>query len=58
MKVQEGPAFGALIIGMGLAFLINRQSENLVAAIIIGALVALADYFLLIWIGKFKERNK
>ncbi|WP_416877154.1 hypothetical protein [Litorimonas sp.] len=58
MKVQEGPAFGALIIGMGLAFLINRQSENLVAAIIIGVLVGLADYFLLIWIGKFKERNK
>lgn len=58
MKIQEGPAFGALIIGMGLAFLINKQSDNLVAAITIGALVGLADYFLLIWTGKFKERNK
>ncbi|CAM3657418.1 hypothetical protein LIHA111178_01915 [Litorimonas haliclonae] len=58
MRVQEGPAFGALIIGMGLAFLINKQSDNLVTAITIGAVVGLADYFLLIWIGKFKERNK
>lgn len=58
MRIQEGPAFGALIIGMGLAFLINKQSGNMVAAITIGALVGIADYFLLIWIGKFKERNK
>jgi len=24
MKLQEGPAFGALIIGMGFAFFINQ----------------------------------
>lgn len=58
MKIQEGPAFGALIIGMGLAFLINKQSGNLVAAITIGAFVGVADYFLLIWIGKMKDRKK
>jgi len=58
MRVQEGPAFGALIIGMGLAFLINKQSDNLLAAISIGAAVGFVDYFLLVWISKFKERNK
>jgi len=29
MKLQEGPAFGALIIGMGFAFFINQKTSNL-----------------------------
>lgn len=57
MKLQEGPAFGALIIGMGLAFLVNKQTSNLALALGIGAAVGIADYFILIWFNNFKKRK-
>lgn len=31
MKLREGPAFGALIIGMGLAFLMNGKGLSALA---------------------------
>jgi len=56
MKIQEGPAFGALIIGVGLAYLVQRQTQNILLAAGAGIAVALADYFFLIWISSFKKK--
>ena len=58
MKLQEGPAFGALIIGMGLAFLINKQTDNLALALGAGVVVGLADYFILVWFNNWKAKRK
>jgi len=57
MKLQEGPAFGAMIIGSGLAYLIWAKSRNLPLAIGAGVAIALADYLLLIWIQSFKKKK-
>ena len=57
MKIQEGPAFGALIIGCGVAYLVQRQTQNVLLASAVGIAVALADYFLLAWIQSFKKKK-
>jgi len=57
MKLQEGPAFGALIIGSGLAYLFYRKTQNLLLAAGVGIAVALADYLLLVWIQSFKKKK-
>lgn len=48
MKLQEGPAFGALIIGCGVAFLTYKKTSSNLLAIGLGLGVALADYVLVI----------
>jgi len=48
VKLQEGPAFGALIIGCGVAFLIYKKTNNIIQALGIGAVTAIADYGLIL----------
>ncbi len=50
MKLREGPAFGALIIGMGLAFLMNGKGFPLWQALGAGLIIGLADYFFIVLI--------
>ena len=50
MKLQSGPAFGAAIIGVGLAYLLYRSGKPLWLSILGGAAVGIADYGLLIWL--------
>lgn len=57
MKLQEGPAFGALIIGAGLGYLLYNRTQNALLAAGAGIAVALADYFFLIWIQSFKKKK-
>ena len=47
MKLQEGPLFGALIIGIGVAFLTYRKTNNALLALGLGLGVAIADYILI-----------
>ena len=56
MKLQEGPAFGALIIGAGFTYFIQRQTQNILLAAAAGTAIAVLDYVFLIWIGKFKKK--
>jgi len=57
MKLQEGPAFGAAIIGSGLAFLVWKKTQNLFFAIIAGIGIAIVDYVVLLWIQSFKKNK-
>lgn len=50
MKLQSGPAFGAAIIGVGLAYLLFRSGKPLSFSLLMGAGVALAGYVFLIWL--------
>ena len=50
MKIQEGPAFGALLIGGGLAFFLNRAGKPIWFSLLVGASVGLADYILIVWL--------
>ncbi len=56
MKLQEGPAFGALIIGTGVAFLVWQKTAKPGMAIGAGLLVAIADYILVIAIKKLFKK--
>jgi hypothetical protein len=56
MKLQEGPAFGALIIGMGFAFFINQKTSNIALALGAGVAIGVADYVFLIWIRRFTKK--
>ena len=58
MKIQEGPAFGALIIGSGIAFLFYQKTQKLGLAIGVGAVVGLIDYGVLAWVATLKKRHK
>lgn len=56
MKLDEGPLFGALIIGAGIGFLVWQKWQNPALAIGVGAALAIADYFFLILVKKvFKK---
>jgi len=57
VKIQEGPAFGALVIGAGVAYLTWNETQNILYGGLAGIAVALADYFFLIWISRFKKKK-
>ncbi|GLQ21787.1 hypothetical protein GCM10007854_27420 [Algimonas porphyrae] len=50
MRFREGPAIGAMIIGVGLAFLMNRADFPLWQSLGAGIAVGLADYFFIVLI--------
>ena len=50
MKLQEGPAFGALIIGCGLAYFLHHSGKPLGLSLMVGVGVAVADYVLIVWL--------
>jgi len=50
MKLREGPAFGALIIGMGLAFLMNSKGFPLWQSLGAATVLAVADYYFIVLI--------
>jgi len=56
VKLQEGPAFGALIIGCGVAFLIYKKTNNMVQAAGLGAIIAIADYVLILVIKSVTKK--
>ena len=58
MRLQEGPAFGALIIGAGVGYLMYNKTGNLAAALALGAGLAIADYIFLVWISSLKKKTK
>lgn len=58
MKVQEGPAFGAMIIGGGLGYLISEKTGNIPLATLAGLAIGVVDYFAVIWIADFMKKRK
>ena len=55
MTLKEGPFFGALIITLGVGYLVYHQTQDIVKASLIGVAVGAADYFLL---GLFGKKHK
>lgn len=58
MKIQEGPAFGAFIIGSGVGYLLYQKTQNLALAAFVGAAITLVDYFILSAVARWKEGRK
>jgi len=56
MKLQEGPLFGALIIGVGVGYLVFAKTQNILYAALAGIGLAAADYIFLSWIKKFTKK--
>lgn len=52
MKLQEGPAFGALLMGMGLAFFLNRAGKPLWLSLLGGVGFGLAIYTSIVWLKR------
>lgn len=50
IPLREGPAFGALIIGGGLAFLMNGKGFPLWQSLGAGVVIGLADYLFIVFI--------
>ncbi|RKQ71912.1 hypothetical protein DES40_1244 [Litorimonas taeanensis] len=58
MRLQEGPAFSASIIAVGVGFLFYNQTKNLALALLLGLGLGLADYAILVWINSIKSKRK
>ena len=56
MKIDEGPAFGAVLIGAGVGFLVWQKYQNIWMAIGIGVGLAVADYAFLILVKKLFKK--
>lgn len=50
MKLQEGPAFGAALIGCGLAYFLHRSGKPLALSLLVGVVIGVADYVLIVWL--------
>jgi len=50
MKLYEGTAFVALIMGMGLAFFLNHADTPIWISLFTGIILGLVSYFTLIWL--------
>ena len=50
MKLHEGPAFGGIILGIGLGYLLANAGHPLWLAIAGGVMIAVTDYVLLVWL--------
>ena len=58
MKLQEGPLFGAIIIGGGIGFFIYQKTQNLSLSLAAGAGIIIADYALVVLIKSFYGKKK
>ena len=56
MKLEEGPLFGALIIGAGVAYLVYNKTQNYLYAVLAGIGLAVADYIFLMWVKKLTKK--
>ena len=56
MKLQEGPAFGALIIGVGVGFLAYKKTNNIALGAGAGIVIAIADYVLVVVIKQITNK--
>lgn len=50
MRLEEGPLFGALIVGPGVGFLTYQQSNNLGLALGVGLVVTILDYLIVVFL--------
>jgi len=50
MKLQEGPAFGALLIGTGVGFLMARAGKPVWMSVAAGLVVGVGDYAVLVFL--------
>lgn len=58
MKIEEGPAFGASIIGVGVGYLTFTKTGSLLSALALGAVIAVADYFLILLVRKIFPKSR
>ena len=56
MKLEEGPLFGALIIGGGIGFLVWQKYQNPGLAIAVGLGLVVADYAFLLIVKKIFKK--
>lgn len=57
MKLEEGPLFSALIIGVGIGFLVFQKFDNIVYGIGAGLVVGGLDYVMLAWVNKIRKKK-
>ncbi len=48
MKIDEGPAFGAILIGGGVGFLVWQKYHNFGLALAVGLGLTIADYIFVV----------
>lgn len=56
MKLEEGPAFGALIIGTGVGYLVYRKTQAPLLSAVVGVGIGIADYILVIFIKNVTKK--
>ncbi len=56
MKLEEGPLFGALIIGVGIGYLTWQKTGNAPLGVAIAIALTVADYIFLMAIKKIFKK--
>lgn len=55
MNLREGPLFGALVIAVGVTFLVYQQTSSIPKALFFGGAAGAADYVLLSIFGRKRK---
>jgi hypothetical protein len=55
MTLREGPLFGAVVITVGVTYLVHQQTGSITKALLIGGAVGAADYILLSIFGRRRK---
>ncbi len=58
MKLQEGPVFGALLVGCGVGYLMYQKTQNAGLAVLAAAGITTAGYMLEVWLKSVMGKKK
>jgi len=56
MKLEEGPLFGALIIGAGIGYLTWQKTDNMALGVAVAIGLAVVDYIFLMAVKKIFKK--
>lgn len=58
MKLQEGPMFGALLVGCGIGYLLYQKTGNAGLAVLAAAGITVAGYSLEVGLKRLLRKKK
>ena len=54
----EGMIFGALILAVGIGYLVYKKTDNISYGVMVGSAIGIVDIFVLRFIARLSQKNE
>ncbi len=54
----EGMIFGALILAVGIGYLVYKKTDNIAYGVMVGSAIGIVDIFVLRFIARLSQKNE